>query len=412
MITGCAGFIGANFTKYWLNNYTEDTVIGVDCLTYAANLPALTELKLHDKFNFYKTNICDRQAVEKIFQNEAPDIVINFAAESHVDRSIADSRIFVETNILGTQTLLDLCLQYGAKRFHQISTDEVYGDLPLDTDDVFTEDSPLKPSFPYSASKAAADMLVLSYFRTHGLSVSISRSANNYGKYQHTEKLIPKVSLILAAGYATRLYPLTENFPKPLLMIGTKTIIDWLIDDINTSKIVNEYIVVTNHKFAPYFLDWAKHSKENITVVDDGTTTNETRLGAVKDTLFAIETLQIEDDVMVIAGDNVLDFSLTKFIAYAQEKNTSCIMRYFEPDKSKLLKCGVVTVDNSDKILHMTEKSDTPATHWCCPPFYYYRQSDIKLIRCALKDGCPADAPGSFFAWLSKKVSTHAMEIQ
>ena len=193
LITGCAGFIGANFTKYWLGNYTEDTVVGVDYLTYAANLPALAELKTRDKFNFYKTNICDRQAVEKIFQNEAPDVVINFAAESHVDRSIADSRIFIETNVLGTQTLLDLCLQYGVKRFHQISTDEVYGDLPLDTDEVFTEDSPLKPSSPYSASKAAADMLVLSYFRTHGLSVSISRSANNYGKYQHVEKLIPKV---------------------------------------------------------------------------------------------------------------------------------------------------------------------------------------------------------------------------
>ena len=193
LITGSAGFIGTNFTKYWLDNYTEDTVIGVDCLTYAANLHALAELKLYDKFNFYKTNICDRQAVEKIFQSEAPDVVINFAAESHVDRSIADSRIFVETNVLGTQTLLDLCLQYGVKRVHQISTDEVYGDLPLDTDEVFTEDSPLKPSSPYSASKAAADMLVLSYFRTHGLSVSISRSANNYGKYQHTEKLIPKV---------------------------------------------------------------------------------------------------------------------------------------------------------------------------------------------------------------------------
>ncbi len=193
IITGCAGFIGANFTKYWLNNYTEDTVIGVDCLTYAANLPALAELKMHDKFMFYKTNICDWQAVEKIFQNEAPDIVINFAAESHVDRSIAASRIFVETNVLGTQTLLDLCLQYGVKRFHQISTDEVYGDLPLNSAKQFTETSPLKPSSPYSASKAAADMLVLSYFRTHGLSVSISRSANNYGKYQHTEKLIPKV---------------------------------------------------------------------------------------------------------------------------------------------------------------------------------------------------------------------------
>lgn len=193
VITGCAGFIGTNFTKYWLDNYTEDTVIGVDCLTYAANLSALAELKKHDKFRFYKTNICDRQAVDTIFQNEAPDIVINFAAESHVDRSIEDSRIFVETNVLGTQTLLDLCLQYDVKRFHQISTDEVYGDMPLDTDEVFTEDSPLKPSSPYSASKAAADMLVLSYFRTHGLSVSISRSANNYGKYQHTEKLIPKV---------------------------------------------------------------------------------------------------------------------------------------------------------------------------------------------------------------------------
>lgn len=193
VITGCAGFIGTNFTKYWLDNYADDTVVGVDCLTYAANIPALAELKTHDKFIFYKTNICDRQTVEKIFRNEAPDIVINFAAESHVDRSIADSRIFVETNVLGTQTLLDLCLQYGVKRFHQISTDEVYGDLPLEIDEVFTEDSLLKPSSPYSASKAAADMLVLSYFRTHGLSVSISRSANNYGKYQHTEKLIPKV---------------------------------------------------------------------------------------------------------------------------------------------------------------------------------------------------------------------------
>lgn len=193
LITGCAGFIGTNFTKYWLDNYIEDKVIGVDCLTYAANLPALAELKTHDKFKFYKTNICDRQAVEKIFWREAPDIVINFAAESHVDRSIADPRIFIETNVLGTQTLLDLCLQYAVKRFHQISSDEVYGDLPLDTDEVFTEDSPLKPSSPYSASKAAADMLVLSYCRTHGLSVSISRSANNYGKYQHTEKLIPKV---------------------------------------------------------------------------------------------------------------------------------------------------------------------------------------------------------------------------
>lgn len=193
LLTGCAGFIGANFTNYWLDNHTADTVIGVDCLTYAANLPALARLKARDRFCFYQTNICDRTAMEKVFQTEAPDVVINFAAESHVDRSIERSRIFVETNVLGTQTLLDLCLQYGVRRFHQISTDEVYGDLPIESDVAFAENSPMKPSSPYSASKAAADLLVLSYHRTHGLSVSISRSANNYGKYQHAEKLIPKV---------------------------------------------------------------------------------------------------------------------------------------------------------------------------------------------------------------------------
>ena len=193
LITGCAGFIGTNFARYWLDNYPGDTVIGVDCLTYAANLTALAKLKKHHSFTFYKANICDWQTLKKIFQNEVPDIVINFAAESHVDRSIANSRVFVETNVLGTQTLLDMCLKYGIKRFHQISTDEVYGDLPLDSKEYFVETSPLKPSSPYSASKAAADLLVLSYYRTHGLSVSISRSANNYGRYQHTEKLIPKV---------------------------------------------------------------------------------------------------------------------------------------------------------------------------------------------------------------------------
>ncbi len=193
IITGCAGFIGTNFTKYWLSNYTGDEIVGVDCLTYAANLCALAELKTQKNFRFYKANICDAQKIEQIFQNESPDLVVNFAAESHVDRSIESSKIFIETNVLGVQTLLDLCLKYGIKRFHQISTDEVYGDLSLDSNDFFTENSPLKPSSPYSASKAAADLLVLSYFRTHGLPVTITRSANNYGKYQHAEKLIPKV---------------------------------------------------------------------------------------------------------------------------------------------------------------------------------------------------------------------------
>ncbi|MBQ9848798.1 MAG: dTDP-glucose 4,6-dehydratase [Clostridia bacterium] len=192
VVTGCAGFIGANFSNYWLDSHSQDTVIGIDCLTYAANIPALSKLKNRERFRFYKANICDKQAVEQIFLAESPDALINFAAESHVDNSIENSRIFVETNVLGTQTLLDLCLKHGIKRFHQVSTDEVYGDLPLDSEDAFTEASLLSPSSPYSASKAAADLLVLSYYKTHGLSVSISRSANNYGKYQHREKLIPK----------------------------------------------------------------------------------------------------------------------------------------------------------------------------------------------------------------------------
>lgn len=216
VITGCAGFIGANFTNYWLDNHKKDTVIGIDCLTYAANIPALSALEKRENFRFYKANICDSATVEKIFSDEKPNIVINFAAESHVDRSIEDSRIFIETNVLGTQTLLDMCVKYGVKRFHQISTDEVYGDLPLDSLDKFSEDSPLKPSSPYSASKAAADLLVLSYYRTHGLSVSISRSSNNYGKYQHREKLIPKI-----IQYAQ------ENKPFPIYGNGLN-VRDWL----------------------------------------------------------------------------------------------------------------------------------------------------------------------------------------
>ena len=217
--------------------------------------------------------------------------------------------------------------------------------------------------------------------------------------------------LILAAGYATRLYPLTENFPKPLLKVGDKTILDWLIDDIDTSNAVDEYIVISNHKFACHFNDWARNKKQKITVVDDGTSTNETRLGAVKDIQFAIDTLSIDDDILVIAGDNVLDFSLTKFISYAQKKESSCIMRYYEPEERKLLKCGVVEIDGNDKVLSMTEKSPAPATHWCCPPFYYYTREDSKLIENGIKEGCGIDAPGSFAAWLSTQVSVYAMEM-
>lgn len=217
--------------------------------------------------------------------------------------------------------------------------------------------------------------------------------------------------LILAAGYATRLYPLTENFPKPLLKVGNKTILDWLVDDIDTAGEIDEYVVISNSKYAHHFEDWANSKSQKITVVDDGTDTNETRLGAVKDIQFAIDKLNLDDDMLVIAGDNVLDFSLTKFIAYAKQKNTSCIMRYYEPDDKKLLKCGVVTIDDSDKVLNMTEKSPTPATHWCCPPFYYYTQNDAKLVQKGIDGGCGTDAPGSYIAWLCTQTAVHAMQM-
>lgn len=217
--------------------------------------------------------------------------------------------------------------------------------------------------------------------------------------------------LILAAGYATRLYPLTENFPKPLLTVGEKTILDWLIDDMDEAGMIDEYVVISNHKYAHHFEVWAEKKSQKITVVDDGTDTNETRLGAVKDIQFAIDQLHLNDDMLVIAGDNVLDFSLTKFIAYAREKQTSCIMRYYESDDKKLLKCGVVTIDENDKILCMTEKSPTPATHWCCPPFYYYTKDDARLVQKGIKSGCGTDAPGSYIAWLCTQTTVHAMEM-
>jgi glucose-1-phosphate thymidylyltransferase len=217
--------------------------------------------------------------------------------------------------------------------------------------------------------------------------------------------------LILAAGYATRLYPLTENFPKPLLTVGDKTILDWLIDDIDTLGAVDEYVVISNHKFAHHFDAWAAKKEQKITVVDDGTDSNETRLGAVKDIQFAIDKLRLDDEMLVIAGDNLLDFSLTKFITYAKEKATSCIMRYYEANEQKLLKCGVVIIDEDDKILAMTEKSPTPATHWCCPPFYYYTREDAKLVQKGIDSGCGTDAPGSYIAWLCKQTTVHAMEM-
>ena len=217
--------------------------------------------------------------------------------------------------------------------------------------------------------------------------------------------------LILAAGYATRLYPLTENFPKSLLKVQDKTILDHLVDDIDSLKKVDEYVVISNHKFYNHFIEWAQGKSQKITVIDDGTVSNETRLGAVKDIQFAIERLNIDDDVLVIAGDNVLDFSLTKFITYAKNKGTSCIMRYYEGDIARLKKSGVASIDNGDKVVDMEEKPLEPKSNWCCPPFYFYKRDDAKKIPNAIADGCGIDAPGSFVAWLCKNAVVHAMEM-
>lgn len=217
--------------------------------------------------------------------------------------------------------------------------------------------------------------------------------------------------LILAAGYATRLYPLTENFPKPLLEVGGKTILDWLIEDIDASGEVDEYVVISNHKYAHHFDEWAEGKDVKITVLDDGTESNETRLGAVCDIQFAIDKLSLDSDMLVIAGDNLLDFSLVDFIRYAKEKGTSAIMRYFEADENKLKKCGVVRISEDDRIIEMVEKSNTPPSHLCCPPFYYYTKEAARFVKSAIADGCATDAPGSFIAWLCQRAPVYAMEM-
>ncbi len=214
--------------------------------------------------------------------------------------------------------------------------------------------------------------------------------------------------LIVAAGYATRLYPLTESFPKPLLKVGDKAILDWLIEDLEGTGRIDGYVVVTNHKFADVFEKWAG---PKISVVDDGTVSNETRLGAVKDMQLGIESAEIDDDLLVMAGDNLLSFSLDGFLDYAIEKGTSCIMRYHEPDIQRLKKSGVVEVGADDRVLSMEEKPAEPRSNWCCPPFYYIVRKDVCNVAEAISAGCAVDAPGSFISWLCGKTAVHAWEM-
>lgn len=213
--------------------------------------------------------------------------------------------------------------------------------------------------------------------------------------------------IILAAGYATRLYPLTENFPKPLLEVAGKPILDWLIDDMEQTGRVDEYVVVSNRRFAPVFERWARDHRA-VTVLDDGTTSNEGRLGAVKDMQFAIGRLDSGDGLLVMAGDNLLNFSLSGFIRYAEEKKASCVMRYYEAEEARLSRSGVIEIDDDDRILSMEEKPASPKTHWCIPAFYFFTAADAGLVSEAIAGGCGTDAPGSFISWLCRRRDVYA----
>ncbi len=219
--------------------------------------------------------------------------------------------------------------------------------------------------------------------------------------------------ILLCAGYATRMYPLTENFPKPLLDIKTKPLIDYLIDDLEKNNLIDEYIIVSNHKFINHFIEWKKENKykNKITLIDDGSTNNENRLGAVKDIDFAIEKVKIDDDILVLAGDNLLDFSLKGFIDFAKEINGNSVMRYYEPELARLQRTGVAVIDSNDKILEMHEKPKEPKSNWAIPPFYIFKKECLKEIKNGIESGCKTDAPGGFIEWFCRRNDVYAYEM-
>lgn len=240
LVTGGAGFIGGNFCHYMVEKYPNYKIITLDSLTYAGNLETLEPIMKESNFKFIKGDITDRSFVNLLFQNEKFDIVVNFAAESHVDRSIENPEVFLKTNILGTQVLMDAALKTGVKRFHQVSTDEVYGDLPLDRLDLFfTEDTPIQTSSPYSASKASADLLVQAYNRTFGLPITISRCSNNYGPYHFPEKLIPLMIKNALANQSLPVYGKGENVRDWLHVYDHCTAIDLIIHNGKVGEVYN-----------------------------------------------------------------------------------------------------------------------------------------------------------------------------
>ena len=240
IVTGGAGFIGGNFVHYMLNKYNDYKIICLDALTYAGNMETLEPVKDNPNFKFYKADIADRDAVYEIFEKEKPDIIVNFAAESHVDRSIDNPGIFLQTNVIGTGVLMDACRKYGITRYHQVSTDEVYGDLPLDRPDLFfTETTPLHTSSPYSASKASADLLVQAYHRTFKLPVTISRCSNNYGPYHFPEKLIPLMIANALADKELPVYGKGENVRDWLYVEDHCSAIDLIIHKGRVGEVYN-----------------------------------------------------------------------------------------------------------------------------------------------------------------------------
>lgn len=253
LVTGAAGFIGSNFVFHMRKAHPEYDIIALDSLTYAGNLETLAPVMEEDHFTFVRCDITDREGVRKVFEEHHPDVVVNFAAESHVDRSIEDPGVFLRTNILGTQVLMDACREFDIQRFHQVGTDEVYGDLPLDRPDLFfTEDLPLQASSPYSASKASADLLAMAYHRTYGLPVTISRCSNNYGPYQFPEKLIP---LMIANALAD----------KPLPVYGTgENVRDWLYVEDHCRAID---MILENGKVGEVYNIGGHNERSNLDVV-------------------------------------------------------------------------------------------------------------------------------------------------
>mgnify|MGYP002619678862 CR=1 FL=1 len=300
IVTGGAGFIGSNFIFHMLDKYPDYRIVCLDKLTYAGNLSTLAPVMDHPKFRFVKADICDREAVNQLFEEEQPDIIVNFAAESHVDRSIENPGIFLETNIMGTAVLMDACRKYGITRYHQVSTDEVYGDLPLDRPDLFfTEETPIHTSSPYSSSKASADLLVLAYYRTYGLPVTISRCSNNYGPYHFPEKLIP---LMIANALAD----------KPLPVYGEGlNVRDWLYVEDHAKGI--DMVQEKGRLFETYNIG-GHNEKQNIQIIH-----------------IILDTLQ----EMLPEGDPRKELVSEKLITYVEDRKGHDRRYAIAPDKIK-----------------------------------------------------------------------------